>query len=385
MAAQGHALGRLSTTLAHLGTPTLVSTSACSNGDGSEEPRYSHHDYSAEMVGGLVEQLRTDGWVVLPNCIQPELVTRLIAASDRFQSAPGLPALDEVYWDLLDNTNMLAVVRGFLGEDCQLHVANTSKTPAQQGVHVDDIIYRYTPELHDELFPRPQSAQLMCAGAVALTDFTPMNGATWIFPGSHQWQELPRDAFATMSPELPFKREIIAGNADPVTDVRYHNALREWAKANKDVEPFQVPVKAGSVALWAGGTWHQPGQASEDGTQDRNSVVFQFTRGALRPLNSYSTWGLAQMPKDLVQHMPHNVRRLLGYYPSDGAFPVRLGMPPPPGVAKRLRRLLETKKSHSSVKGTESEDDLKKAFSEADIDGDGFINYEEFVKMAMAP
>eukprot|EP01043_Picozoa_sp_COSAG02_P049646 COSAG02_NODE_5008_length_4726_cov_3.358764_3_plen_326_part_00 len=325
--------------------------------------------------------------------------------------------MDEVYWDLLDNTNMLAVVRGFLGEDCLLHVNNTSKTPAKQGVHVDDIIYRYTPELHNELFARPQTAQLMCAGALALTDFTPMNGATWIFPGSHQWQELPRDAFAKMSPELPFKREIIAGTADPVTDVRYHNALREWAKTNKDVEPFQVSMKAGSVVLWAGGTWHQPGQASEDGTQDRTSVVFQFTRGTLRTLGNYSAWGLAQMPEDLVQHMPHNVRRLLGYYPSDGSFPVRLGMPPAPGVSKGLRRLLETKKSHpsdgsssvrhgmppapsvskglkrlletkksrSSVKDTDSEEDLKMAFREADVDGDGYINYEEFVKMAMAP
>ena len=91
------------------------------------------------------------------------------------------------------------------------------------------------------------------------------------------------------------------------------------------------------------------------------------------------------MPKDLVEHMPHNVRRLLGYYPSDGASPVRLGMPPEPDRAQRLRRLLETKKSRSSVNGTDSEEDLKNAFREADVDGDGFINYEEFVKMAMAP
>eukprot|EP01043_Picozoa_sp_COSAG02_P049645 COSAG02_NODE_5008_length_4726_cov_3.358764_2_plen_167_part_00 len=77
MAAQGHAWRRLSITLAHLGTPPAVSTYACSNSDGNEGPSYSHHDYSAEMVEGLVEQLRTDGWVVLPDCIQPELAVSL--------------------------------------------------------------------------------------------------------------------------------------------------------------------------------------------------------------------------------------------------------------------------------------------------------------------
>ena len=51
-------------------------------------------------------------------------------------------------------------------------------------------MYRYTRELR-ELFPRPQRVQLSLVAGVALTDFTESNGATVIFPGSHEWQEDP--------------------------------------------------------------------------------------------------------------------------------------------------------------------------------------------------
>ena len=55
---------------------------------------------------------------------------------------------------------------------------------------------------------------------------------------------------------------------------------------------------------------------------------------------NHSAWGLAQLPENLVEQLPPNVRRLLGYYPSDaGAGGVGLGNAP--GWGKRLRTLLQ--------------------------------------------
>ena len=115
---------RLSTTLAHLGNVTAAAvpaalTTACDDG-----PSYLHRDYSTEEIRGFVETLQTDGWVVLPECIEPELVPRLVSASDRlmvkegdgaggvsgiYALSPNIVAKDSVYWDVLDNRNLLNV------------------------------------------------------------------------------------------------------------------------------------------------------------------------------------------------------------------------------------------------------------------------------------
>ena len=57
----------------------------------------------------------------------------LVAADDE------LAAKDDVYWQLLDNSNLLAVVRGFLGEDCLLSAGNTRNVhpgSGPTGIHV---------------------------------------------------------------------------------------------------------------------------------------------------------------------------------------------------------------------------------------------------------
>ena len=148
---------RLSAALAHLGTPLSMSACSIAPDDERQRPSYSHHhssvDYSSAEVEARVEELRAEGWVVLPDCIEPELVPKLIAASDRlmaqegdgngipgeFASIGSLAAKDDVYWQLLDNSNLLAVVRGFLGEDCLLSAGNTRNVhpgSGPTGIHV---------------------------------------------------------------------------------------------------------------------------------------------------------------------------------------------------------------------------------------------------------
>ena len=76
-----------------------------------------------------------------------------------------------------------------------------------------------------------------------------------MWPRSHEWPEMPGDAFKTLPPETPVRRELAAGKVDTRTDRRVHDAITEWAMENKGVGPVQANIKAGSVVVWAGGTW----------------------------------------------------------------------------------------------------------------------------------
>ena len=49
--------------------------------------------------------------------------------------------------------------------------------------------------------------------------------------------------------------DVAAGKVDTRTDRRVHDAITEWAMENKGVGPVQANIKAGSVVVWAGGTW----------------------------------------------------------------------------------------------------------------------------------
>ena len=157
---------RLSATLAHLahgdvgGAPIFGAMRAAGAAAASPEaasdgaPGYAHRNYSPEEVDGYVEQLQTEGWVVLPNAVEPELVAALIGASDRLMAAEGdgdvgrmlgnqalnsyAVGKDPVYWELLANANFLAVARGFLGFDFLLSSSQTRNVHpgcSEQGFH----------------------------------------------------------------------------------------------------------------------------------------------------------------------------------------------------------------------------------------------------------
>jgi ectoine hydroxylase-related dioxygenase (phytanoyl-CoA dioxygenase family) len=317
---------RLSASLAHLDPASSPSTSAPRAGPAAaalagdseaEAPGYAHREYSPEEVEAFVEQVSTQGWVVLPECIEPELVPKLIAASDRLMATEGdglgkmlgnqalnsfAVGKDPVYWELLDNANFLAVARRILGDDFLLSSSQTRNVHpgcSEQGFHTDDGLYRYTPELR-ELFPRPQRVQLSLVAGVALADFTETNGATVIFPGSHEWREDPQEIVPVALVDPRLKDPIPPGNI----------ALREWAKENKGVEPITATMKTGSVVIWAGGTWHGGGAfTDDDATEDRTSVLFNCTRGIFRTQENV----MVQLPHDTVAQMPPNVQRLVGY------------------------------------------------------------------------
>jgi hypothetical protein len=80
---------------------------------------------------------------------------------------------------------LLAVCEKILGPSCaryQLNLAHLlERLPGagDQFWHQDEIVWNLMPE------PKPE---LQVASVIALVDFTADNGATRVFPGSHQWE-----------------------------------------------------------------------------------------------------------------------------------------------------------------------------------------------------
>ena len=121
--------------------------------------------------------------------------------------------------------------------------------------------------------------------------------------------------------------------------------LAKWVKVNKGVEPIQTIAKAGSVVLWASGTWHGAGSCSEDAAEDRASVIFNCARGVLRTQTSVGAWGLAALPYTIYKELPLTMKRLLGCFPAGGG---RLGGTHPPANLSHdnMRQILEAQVEH---------------------------------------
>jgi hypothetical protein len=151
-----------------------------------------------------------------------------------------LPLLtDPMYEQALLNRALLALVTYLLGESCTLSSMSSmlkSRAPEALELHTDNVG-----------MPAPVPSYAQVANATwALTDYTPENGATRFVPGSHKSARHPNTAEAL-------------NMSSAVT----------------------VTASAGSIILWAGGTWH--GAAPRTNPGARLSLIMLFCRWYLMP------------------------------------------------------------------------------------------------------
>lgn len=108
---------------------------------------------------------------------------------------------------------------------------------------------------------------------IAVSDFTEENGGTRMIPGSHTWDD----------ERMPLVEETIAAE-----------------------------MKAGSVLMWLGSTFHGGGQnVSKDSV--RTGCIISISRGYLRQEeNQYLA-----VPRETVAELPKEIQGLLGYAPSN--------------------------------------------------------------------
>ncbi len=192
----------------------------------------------------------------------------------------GLPSKSKTFLEIMQLPLLASVADELLLPNCEDYLLNTGQLiqigPGEtaQDIHRDEEAWRFFKE------PKPL---LQVEAMFALTDFTIVNGATQVVPGSHLW---PADRVA------------------------------------KPEEITQAEMKAGSTLVYLGTTLHGGGTNS---TKDewRRGMFFGFVIGWLRTEeNAFLT-----VPIEEVKKMPVRCQELLGYKAHEGIGVVDVGSP----------------------------------------------------------
>jgi len=224
--------------------------------------------------------IERDGYTIVENAIEPELVEALAAdllrleaeldarpAGNSFEGAHtvriyNLLAHGEVHRRVPVHPNVLPVVERVLDPGCLISsLSSISIGPGEtaQPIHADD-----------QLLPLPKPhPPLVCNTMWALTDFTEANGATRVVPGSHLWDHSP-------------------------TYGQHYDSV-----------PAEMP--RGSVLVWHGSLWHGGG-ANRTGER-RVGIAMNYCAGFIRQQENQQL-GLSP---DLVRRFPPRLRELVGY------------------------------------------------------------------------
>lgn len=279
----------------------------------------SPYGHSDEERNDLLEVVYRQGYVVLTDCIDAELLASVNARADELYAAqamatptePEQPESDKrkdafitnlvgygpQFSQLLGQPSLIDMVTSILGEDCLLSSASMRDVyggSEEQVIHTDDLLYAG----REDWFKRPVARQLSLVAAVAMVDQVASRGTTVLFPGSHVWEESPD---TVQAPNF---------GADSAA---YNEKMRNWARKNKGTEPIEVEMKAGSVVIWLGATWHAGGAYTAKSGDTRRVAIFNFCRGVFRQQENQ----MAGITHGQAADMPKAVQKLLGYTMSD--------------------------------------------------------------------
>ena len=229
------------------------------------------------------EQLATDGYTIVENAIEPDLIDALLAdvhrleaeldmrpADNRFEGSRttrtyNLMAYGEVWQKVPPHPVVLELIEGVLGPQCLVSsLASISLGPGEtaQVIHADDQV---------QPFAKPHIATV-CNSMWALTDFTEANGATRLVPGSHKWQ-----------------------NPDYFSD-------------DVNVETIPAEMPKGSVMVWQGSTWHGGGANVTD-DEVRVGVSMNYCAGFMRQQENIQLG----TPPEIVATFSPELRQLCGF------------------------------------------------------------------------
>lgn len=227
-----------------------------------------------------LQAIEDDGYTIVENAIEPDLVKELNEALDRLERDHGirpganafeghhtiriynLLAHDRVFERVPVHESVLPVVEGVLDPGCLVSsLSSISIDPGEgpQPLHADDTLLD---------LPRPHPA-LVCNSMWALTDFTEANGATRIVPGSHRRAEKP-----------------------------------EYG-AQYDSVPAEM--SCGSVLIWNGSLWHGGGANTSDGR--RVGIAMNYCAGFIRQQENQQLG----IPVDRVRQFSPRLQELVGY------------------------------------------------------------------------
>jgi ectoine hydroxylase-related dioxygenase (phytanoyl-CoA dioxygenase family) len=231
-------------------------------------------------VASHIQQVAEQGYTIVADAIEPELVDALRGELERLErffavepaanSFEGhhtlriynLLAFDRVFEQVPVHPHVLPIVEGVLDPGCLISsLSSISIEPGEtaQPIHADD-----------QLIPIPKPhPPTVCNSMWALTDFTEANGATRIVPGTH---------LADHSPDY-----------------------------GGDYDSIAAEMPAGSVLIWHGSLWHGGGANTTDDT--RMGIAMNYCAGYIRQQENQQL-GLA---RETVARFSPRLRELVGY------------------------------------------------------------------------
>jgi len=233
-----------------------------------------------EDVGVHVGRIREQGYTIVEDAIEPDLLAALNDDLVRIEKALGIvPAKNSfegektvriynllvhgaLYERIPVHVNVLPIVEGVLDRGCLVSsLSSIGIDPGEtaQPIHADD-----------QLLPLPKPhVPIVCNSMWALTDFTEANGATRIIPGSHL-----RDC----SPEY-----------------------------GRPYDSIAAEMRRGSVLIWHGSLWH--GGGANRTTARRVGIAMNYCAGWVRQQENQQLG----IPRSIAKGFSPRLRELVGY------------------------------------------------------------------------
>jgi len=227
-----------------------------------------------------LENIETDGYTIVKNAIEPELLDRLNTALLELEKTlainPGNNAFEghntiriynllahhAVFQQVPVHAHLLPVVEGVLDEGCLVSsLSSISIDPGEiaQPMHVDDALLQ---------LKRPHKS-VVCNSMWALTDFTKENGATRIVPGSHKWEHTP--------------------------------------EYRKHYDSIPAEMSKGSLLIWNGSLWH--GGGANKSNKRRVGIAMNYCAGYIRQQENQQLG----LPRETVEKFSARLLHLVGY------------------------------------------------------------------------
>ena len=225
-------------------------------------------------------RIERDGFTIVENAIEPDLVDELSAdlarlerelevvpATNDFEGSKTLRVYNllvhgEVWQRVPVHPSVLPIVDGVLDPGClisSLSSINIGPGETAQPIHADDMLMP---------LPKPHPPTV-CNSMWALTDFTEENGATRLIPGSHL-----RDR----SPDYGRPYDTIAAE-----------------------------MRKGSVLVWHGSLWHGGGANTTD--RRRVGIAMNYCAGYIRQQENQQLG----IPREVAQNFGPRLKELVGY------------------------------------------------------------------------
>jgi len=226
-----------------------------------------------------LEAVARDGFTIVENAIEPDLIDALNEALDRLERDLGakpagnsfegantvriynLLAYGEPFTKVPVHPNVLPVIDGVLDPGCLISsLSSIAIDPGEtaQPIHADDMVIP---------LDKPHRP-IVCNSMWALTDFTEANGATRLVPGSHT-------------------------KPNPDYGGDYETVPAEMAK--------------GSVLIWDGALWHGGGANRTD--KRRTGIAMNYCAGFIRQQENQQLG----LPPELVKTFEPRLQELVGY------------------------------------------------------------------------